>query len=189
MALPLAEIFVVFIMIVLIFLYLGKNYGEVKYVRSTIDNKEYLVLNQADSQEAADILANLVKDLSYLVNHLVAKFPNDERVMFLYDNFDPTQVSESSIDSGFTSYSVSKKSLHICLKNKDGSFVLVNSINYVAIHELGHLMTKSIGHGEDFWANFKFILNEAIFIGIYTAIDYAKDPQDYCGIKINSTVL
>ena len=33
---------------------------------------------------------------------------------------------------------------------------------FVALHEITHIMTKSIGHTEEFWRNFKFILQEAV---------------------------
>ena len=60
---------------------------------------------------------------------------------------------------------------------------------YVTIHELGHLGTKEIGHPSSFWDFFKFLLEEAITIGIYTKEDYASFPQRYCGIVIDSTIL
>ena len=60
---------------------------------------------------------------------------------------------------------------------------------FVALHELGHLMTKSIGHTEEFWKNFKFLLQEAIKIGIYTKDDFNKNPVEYCGTNITDTPL
>ena len=33
-------------------------------------------------------------------------------------------------------------------------------------------MTKSIGHKKDFWENFKFLLKNAVTMGIYKPVDY-----------------
>ena len=48
-------------------------------------------------------------------------------------------------------------------------------------------MTKTIGHGDDFWRNFRFILKAAIHYGIYTRVDFGSNPEPYCGIKITDT--
>ena len=37
---------------------------------------------------------------------------------------------------------------------------------------------------EEFWENFKFILKNAVSIGIYEPKDYKKKPQKYCGMTI-----
>ena len=34
-------------------------------------------------------------------------------------------------------------------------------MTFVGIHELGHVMSKTIGHNDEFWSNFKFLLKEA----------------------------
>ena len=33
---------------------------------------------------------------------------------------------------------------------------------FVALHELSHVMTVSVGHTQEFWENFKFLLKEAV---------------------------
>ena len=45
-------------------------------------------------------------------------------------------------------------------------------------------MSKSIGHKKEFWQNFKFLLKNAIQMGIYTPVDYKKSPKKYCGMTI-----
>ena len=188
--LPFTEIFVVFVMSVILLMYIMKHYGEVEYVRSSTDNREYLVRNLSDKQQAANLLASITKDLQKLVSHMMAKFPDNEHVLLLYDNFNPDAISEGSVDSGYTSYSVNKgEKIIICIRQKDGAFVEKNTIMYVAVHELGHLMTKEIGHTDTFWENFKYLLNEAMEIGLYKKTDYAADPKDYCGIKITNSIV
>jgi hypothetical protein len=78
----------------------------------------------------------------------------------------------------------------LCLRQKNtNELVAKNVILYVTIHELAHLMTSEVGHTKTFWNNFKFILQEAVDIGIYNKTDYSKEPAKYCGIKITSSVI
>ena len=60
----------------------------------------------------------------------------------------------------------------------------INTLTFVAIHELAHITTKSIGHKSEFWENFKFLLEEAKSAGIHQPEDYKKKPKEYCGMKI-----
>ncbi len=185
------EFFIIFIMLIIVSLYIKKYYGEIEYVKSNIDGRSYLVRKLDDKQEAADLIASINKDLQKLVNHLMAKYPDDIRVRRLYKNFNPERVSEGSSEKGYTSYSINKgEKIILCIRQKkDDKLVNKNVILYVAIHELAHLMTKEIGHVKPFWDNFKFILTEAIEEGIYTKVDYSKEPVKYCGIHITSSVV
>ena len=60
---------------------------------------------------------------------------------------------------------------------------------YVATHELGHLMTKDIGHTQTFWDNFKYLISEAVSIEVYEKVDYKENPIDYCGLNIKSSII
>jgi predicted metal-dependent hydrolase len=56
---------------------------------------------------------------------------------------------------------------------------------YVALHEVSHIATKSIGHNDEFWNNFKFMITEAKEINIYNPVNYQKEPARYCGMNIS----
>ena len=60
---------------------------------------------------------------------------------------------------------------------------------FVAIHELAHLMTESIGHTPEFWDNMRFLLKKAIELKIYIKQDFRKSPVSYCGTKITDSPL
>ena len=55
---------------------------------------------------------------------------------------------------------------------------------FLAIRELAHVATESIGHTDEFWQNFRFLLQEAEELNIYHPVDYAKTPKEYCGMEI-----
>ena len=54
---------------------------------------------------------------------------------------------------------------------------------------MGHLASESIGHTEEFWDNFKWLLEESINIGIYVKQDFETKSVEYCGMNITSTPL
>lgn len=185
------EIFVIIIMVVIVFFYFKKYYGEVEYVTSTVDDRKYLVRKLWDSKKAADLLASISKDCQTLIKHLREKYPQNEDVKRLVANFDPDNISEGSAESGYTSYSINKgEKIILCIRQKDSNkLVDKNILMYVTIHELAHLMTEKVGHTDEFWNNFKFILQEAVSQGLYKKIDYEKEPVKYCGIKITSSII
>lgn len=185
------EYFVFLVLLFLVMFYVKRHYGEVEYVRSRIDGRTYLVRRLADNQRAADFLANINKDINTLIKHLMSTYPDNADIRRLYKNYSPETLSEGSNDNGYTSYSVNKgEKIILCLRQKDdNSFVNKNIVLYVTVHELAHLMTSDVGHTDSFWKNFRFILREAVNIGLYTKVDYAKEPVKYCGIKISSSVI
>ena len=189
------EVFIIFVMAVIILMFIQNHYGEVDYVTSKMDGRKYLVRNLSDAQQAADLLADINADLVKLVRHMSAKYASDKTlkdyVKALSDNYNPNAVSEGSPDSGYTSMTINKgEKLILCIRHSNKTFVDKNVVMYVAIHELAHIMTfNETGHTKLFWDNFKILLNEAIDIGSYNRIDYGSKPADYCGIKITSSIV
>ena len=166
--------------------------NEVSYMKSSVDEKEYLVRNMDDKQEAANVLANIRMKLEKICSIMKEKYPDDESVKRMIRKFNPDNITEAGKNNQYTSYSVNKgEKLVFCIRQKDDkeSIVEDNTITFVAIHELSHIMTKSVGHTEEFWSNFKRLLNEAIEAGLYTKENYSESPRDYCGIKVSDSPL
>jgi hypothetical protein len=184
------DVFVVFILLVTVLTIIQSHFAEVEPVKAKLDNRVYIVRKLPNKQDAAEYLAELNSHMQKLVKHMMAKYPNNDEVKQLFNNYNPDAMSEGSPDTGYTSYSINKgEKIILCIRQPDGRFVDQNTVLYVAIHELGHVMTKDIGHTERFWENFKFLLEEAIGINIYKKVDYASSPHEYCGIKITSSVV
>ncbi len=190
-------------------MYLETRSYEVIYTKSKIDNREYLVRNLKDKQQAADLLAKVRAKLIKIVDHV--KVVNDKQLKQyssseekarltetkeafdrLVGRFQPDNISESTPNNKYTSYSVNKgQKIVFCLraKSKDEALVEENVIMFVAIHELAHIMTKSVGHTEEFWDSFRILLRVAIELKLYKNHDYGTAPVDYCGTKITDTPL
>ena len=162
-------------------------------VRSEVDGKEYLVRNSTkygDSEKAADVLARIRNKLVDLTNHLEQHKGNSGAVKRLLQNFKPDNINESGKSSKYTSYSVNKgEKIVFCLRSRDNDEKLIdiNTLTFVALHELAHVMTKSVGHTSEFWSNFKYLLKIAIKLGIYEYQNFRKNPVNYCGITITDT--
>jgi hypothetical protein len=160
-------------------------------VKSTADGNTYIVRNLPDKVAAANLLAHVRKNLM-IVEYMYTKYPDDERVQFMHHNFNADAISESLPYAGYTSYSVNKgEKINFCVRQRDSTNSLVdnNTIMFVALHELAHLMTKSIGHEQEFWDNMEFLLKNIMEsnLNIINYVPYHKKPQEYCGTSITDT--
>jgi hypothetical protein len=145
------------------------------------------VRDRTQINDAADLLAHVTKKCRELVDYVGKKYPNDPDVKKLVEGFNPQRISETLPTSELTAYSENKgEKIAFCLnKTKNSSTLIdVNTLTFVALHELSHIMTKTIGHKQEFWQNFKFLLENAKAANIYQPVDYKKNPQGYCGMTI-----
>lgn len=176
------------ILIVCIKMYLDSDYWHLKCIISDVDGKKYCVRERAKLELAADKLAKTTADMQKLVDHCAASYPDRDNVKRLKEGFNPKTIQETLPTSEYTAYSENKgEKIAFCLdKNKSGKDGLIdpNTLMFVAIHELAHVASKSIGHTDEFWRNFKFLLQEAEKINIYVPEDYKKEPKEYCGMEI-----
>lgn len=165
---------------------------EVEWVLSTVDGRKYLVQSLPDKEDAANLLANIRKRLDTIVEHFSKTEPSDERVERMLKNYNPDKLSEGVPNAKYTSYSINKgEKVIFCLRSRDekNELVDINTMTFVALHELAHICTVSIGHTDEFWDNFKWILEASLNIGIYQDRDYKSAPQPYCGITITDSPL
>lgn len=186
-------VFIVSIISILTYLYITYYKPSLVYVRSDIDNNVYIVRNLPNKKKAANTLAKVRSKLDLLVNKFKLKFDNrDERINTLLSRFNPNELREALPKNNQTSYSINKgEKIVICLRsrNKNETITDVNTLVFVALHELAHLMSISIGHNTEFWNNFRFILAHAIYWKIYTPQNFERNPKNYCGITITSSPL
>lgn len=167
--------------------YLDSDAFNLKCIISTEDGNKYCVRERNKLQLVADLLARITKKLKLLVEHMKNNFPERDNVIRLVENFNPQKISETLPTSTHTAYSENKgEKMAFCVTKKKNGTKLIdeNTLTFVAIHELAHVGTKSIGHKDEFWDNFKFLLQEAKKIGIYNPEDYKKKPREYCGMKL-----
>lgn len=175
------------ILLICLKIYSESELFSLKCVISTVDGNKYCVRDRTQINDAADLLAHVTKKCRELVDYVGKKYPNDPDVKRLVEGFNPQRISETLPTSELTAYSENKgEKIAFCLnKTKNSSTLIdVNTLTFVALHELSHIMTKTIGHKQEFWQNFKFLLENAKAANIYQPVDYKKSPQGYCGMTI-----
>ena len=185
----LGYVLIIFIFIIIIRLYYENDSFHLKCTISDVNGNKYCVRERKNLKKARDLLAKTSDKMEKIVNHLNNTYPEKENVKFLVKNFNPGKIKEILPTSQYTAYSENKgQKLAFCLskesKKDNDNLIDENTLMFVALHELSHLATKSIGHNDEFWSNFKFILHESEKIGIYKPEDYKKENKEYCGMKI-----
>jgi hypothetical protein len=155
---------------------------------STVDGNKYCVRERSKVQDAADLLATVTQRCNSLVEYVGNKYPDNDAVKRLVDGFRPNKIMETLPTSTYTAYSENKgEKIAFCLntqKENNETLIDIDTLSFVAIHELSHVMTVSIGHKQEFWDNFKFLLENAKEAGIHNPRNYKDDPAEYCGMKI-----
>lgn len=184
-------LFIIFFVLAGIALIYYRNFEEfqLKCIVSTVDGNKYCVRERTEVQNAADLLATVTQKCKSLVAYMHDKYPNEERVKRLVDGFNPKKIMETLPTSQFTAYSENKgEKIAFCLNKKKGeneNLIDEKTLTFVAIHELSHVMTKSVGHKSEFWENFKYLLENAKEAGIHQPVDYKTTPSSYCGMDIH----
>ena len=182
-------VLVIFIVIIALKLYFNSDTFNLKCIISDVNGNTYCVRDRHKLELAADRLAYVNNNLNKLVNHLAKKYPDKKNVQRLVNGYNPKKIYETLPTSEFTAYSENKgEKLAFCLdteKNSKGRLIDINTLMYVALHEVSHIATKSRGHNDEFWNNFKFMITEAKEINIYNPVDYKKEPARYCGMNIS----
>ncbi len=181
-------ILIIFIIIIMLRIYWESDAFNLKCIVSNVDGNTYCVRERLKIQLVADLLAKTTQKLKKLVTFMGKTYPERDNVKRLVKKFNPKKVYETLPTSEYTAYSENKgEKLAFCVtKEKEGNEDLIdeNTLVFVGIHELGHVASKKIGHGDEFWKNFKFLLVNAKKIGIYEPRDYKKNHITYCGMQI-----
>lgn len=169
--------------------FINSDTFQLKCVVSTVDGNKYCVRERSKLDAAANLLAETTKNCKKLVDYVYAKHPDNPMVQRLFAGFNPQKVVETLPTSEYTAYSENKgEKIAFCLnpekKGDVDNLIDEHTLMFVAIHELSHVGTKSIGHKTEFWDNFKFLLENAKDAGIHEPVDYKTKPVEYCSMKI-----
>ena len=168
-------------------------------VVSHVDGLPYRVHGgHSGPQRAADTLATLNSRVLSLLRYLRREYarggggqPPARRDIArrLLDRYNPDSLAENSPNdpSGDTSYTIDKGAvIALCLRDREAQELHdLDTLTFVALHELTHIAIKDTDHPPRFWEAFRFILEAAEAAGVFVSADYAAAPRTYCGIKID----
>ena len=160
--------------------------------------------NYEDATDAANALAIINDTILKLNTHLKHKYVGVGYNLKGYGNTSPEMytavtkilqrynpdnlVENSPKDKEDTSYTLNKGStIAFCLREKGKNNTLhdINTLIFVAVHELAHIAIDDNEHPPKFWKMFKLLLQEAEEGNIYKSQDYKKNPVNYCGMQVN----
>lgn len=174
-------------------------------VVSRVDGLSYRVhegYGHAAPDRAADTLATINGRVVDVLRHLRRRYPGGggprrAAVVRLLARYNPDNLAENSPrdPSGDTAYSMNKGALvALCLRERDpaasGDPLVydihdLDTLTFVALHEVTHIAIDAIDHPAEFWATFRFLLEEAEAAGVYVSPDFARAPRVYCGVRID----
>ena len=157
----------VFLCCVIIFLY-----DENVSIKSDVDNNFYLIRRGNTKGEyylkqSANTLGEINLRIIKLIDYLYKKYKDDMTKMYfikkLQSGYNSNILSEAAIDSRYTTYTIDKQDMHICLRTRDSKEEIydINLLMYVILHELAHLCNYNQngipiqGHGDEFKNIFK----------------------------------
>ncbi len=181
----------------LLYQYLNGGPGNI-IVMEASDGKKYQVQDLPGKDEAVEMMSKINSSLDKVVSFYSGEeYEQDVPARLLVERYKPNRVMENSVTSPDTSYSENKgEKIVLCLRDKTSPpnypLVDLNTVMFVVLHEMAHLMTESLSshqHTREFWANFRRLLEDASKIGIYSPVNYSRQPIEYCGMTITDSPL
>lgn len=127
------------------------------------------------------ILREICKDLTYLFKNqkinsgkFIGSLEPLNNIDHVLDNLLIVEDKES--------FTINKKVIHLCTKEpKSGKYYDKNTLMYVVLHELSHVLCNEIGHTEAFYIINKALLDYTVKHGLY---DNSKPfIENYCPIN------
>ena len=176
-----------YILLCIVFLFLIIYYfTHSNLVKTKSKNNKIYYTQKNNANIAAEKLENIDNFIMKLKTHLLNDHKNHKLIQQKLNK--NITIKEIPANSKHVAYILNKTVLHVCLRNKNGSFIeQYNRIYFVVMHELAHMITKTRGHTEEYWNNYKLIIKTAIKYKLYKYKNYYNNPVEYCGIDINSS--
>ena len=136
---------------------------------------------QGDRSDAAEA-ASLLAELRARLRRLATEGGSDPRILRLRERWDG-RLGETGRGDTDIAYSSQKRSVRICLRKPDGSLEQdINQLMFVLVHEAAHITCTEVGHTDLYWRIFKFLLEKAESLGIYTYSDTTAATM--CGTRL-----
>lgn len=176
---------------VIILLFIIQSYEKfLEFKKSALLNMKIGIQEtHSNPDRAFKLLETNFSKVYKFINNLDSKYPDNEDIQRLVRRMDNVKIEESKDEEGTSSYTVNKGELmSICIRYKPDSnrFHDDNTMWFVLMHEIAHVMSVTEGHGEEFMKNFKFLLVESEKMNMYTPVDYSNNNITYCGVKVTN---
>lgn len=147
----------------------------------------YYVKRGPGQDFVADRLESLTKRLIQLLDAADDAFPADPRIANVRARWSGS-LSEVS-ETGDVAYSLNKRDVSMCVRGPNGTLESENTSMYVLLHEIAHIATDTYGHPPEFWTNFRWLLEVAEHLGMYTYEDFDAVPTTFCGRTLGNNAM
>lgn len=156
---------------------------------SKVTGKMYWVKNATGKEAVADRLAALELALRQFQKNAAAAFPDDPRLQRLAARWDGTLAEVER--PGDIAYSLNKQTVYVCVRSPSEPAKLesFNTTMYVLLHEVAHVATDEYGHPPVYWDNFRWLLEAAEHLGVYTYEDFDAMPVTHCGHRLGNNAM
>lgn len=127
------------------------------------------------SAEGTMVLKRLSDALRHILDRKQTRFAPPLELLNERDVF-----NDFTLEEGRKSFTENKKRIVLCLRNGD-NFYKWNSLVYVALHEVSHVICTELHHTSKFHAINRALLSHAEKLGYYdSSIPF---ESKYCGMK------
>lgn len=94
---------------------------------------------------------------------------NDETLRRLVKTLEPVHpiIPELNFYKDDQSYTINKEKIYICMKDAKGKYYSDNTLIYVILHEIAHVLCDEIGHTEKFHTIHQQLTDKATELGLY----------------------
>ncbi len=161
-------------------------------IKSMNDNNRYCVLQDTkeNMSENVELLAKVHSDILMLIIQLEASNHQD-LANKLRAKYSHNTISEAMVQNGYTSYTINKHKIHVCIRSRDKEAQVYdsNTLMYVILHELSHLISTTTGHNDEFKDIFKILVKNAIKARVYKYVDYSENNINYCGLVLTTNIV
>ena len=143
----------IFILLIILHNYYNR-YSGLTSIQCPTDGRKYMVKNDNNKYFKVKLLSKINEITLNILNKLKqSEHYNNKGVKKLCSTYNPNKLYEN-VDKEYTSYSLNKgEEIRLCLVNPEDNSVIedINTLLFVLIHELAHIMTPAIGHPPEFF--------------------------------------
>ena len=176
--------FILLIIIISIFCYKYKP-DTTKYLKAK-NNKKYKVQENENSLKKVEMLSILDTRIRKIVKHMKDnKLPSEKIANRTYSRLEISELREIPKHESGAGYTINKGHIYLCLSKND-KLNNIEDVMFVLLHEVGHTMSESTGHGTEFKNNFDFVVKLAVQLNLWVKKDYSEDHTDICGIEVTN---
>ena len=156
--------------------------------QASSSGRMYYVKSAPDQRLVADHLDMLSARLRNLLDAVDDMYPHDDRIANVRARWNG-RLSETNGHSEIA-YSMNKRDVYVCVRSpQSGKLEPVNTSMYVLLHEIAHVATDTYGHPPEFWVNFRWFLEVAEKLGMYSYEDFDRAQVTFCGHTLGNNVL